>query len=76
MKFGGALVLAASLALLSSLACASESVGDLNENVPGLAGRSWLDLSEQAMPARAKGLARPQNVVRCLIAAVSVPSSR
>jgi hypothetical protein len=50
MKFRRAVILAASLAMLSGLACASESVSDLNENVPGLTGRSWLDLLKQAMP--------------------------
>jgi len=50
MKFGGVLILATSMALLPGLACASDSVSDLNENVPGLTGRSWLDLLKQAMP--------------------------
>lgn len=50
MKFCRAFLLATGFAMLSSLACASESVSDLNENVPGLAGRSWLDLLRQAMP--------------------------
>jgi hypothetical protein len=50
LKFPRAFILAASLATLSSLACASEGVSDLNENVPSLTGRSWLDLLRQAMP--------------------------
>ncbi|MGO8800642.1 MAG: hypothetical protein ACLQJL_16355 [Roseiarcus sp.] len=50
MKFSERLVLAASLALLAGPASAGDSVSDLNESVPGLAGRSWLDLLKQAMP--------------------------